>query len=355
MVSLMATARSQTGEHGVWGSGSWVEVRSKNEILQTLDKNGMLEGMPFMPQMFKYCGRQFQIYKSAHKTCDTITGAYVARKLSDGIHLNLRCDGEAYDGCQAGCLIFWKMAWLKPVSGKPASAGANAANDTASCTEADVVRATKLNAGTATSPSEIVYSCQTTRLIEFTRPYAWYDVRQYIEDYRTGNETLGSLLRGFLFSSYYYGTLSFRGWPGAPGRWLYDAFAKITGSMPFPKHKGLLPAGVPAPASDLGLRPGDLVRVKSFEEILKTIDARNVNRGMVFDSELVPYCGKTFRVRLNIDRFIDEKSGRMKSLKTPAVILEDVYCKGRFSTCRMFCPRSIYSWWREVWLERVEG
>jgi hypothetical protein len=30
-----------------------------------------------------------------------------------------------------------------------------------------------------------------------------------------------------------------------------------------------------------------------------------------------------------------------------------VYCQARYSEHRMFCPRSIFSWWREVWLERV--
>jgi hypothetical protein len=40
-------------------------------------------------------------------------------------------------------------------------------------------------------------------------------------------------------------------------------------------------------------------------------------------------------------------------LKTPAVILDDVFCLARYSNHRMFCPRSIFSWWREIWLERV--
>ena len=95
-------------------AGDWVEVRSKEEILRTLDKNGRLEDMPFMPQMFEYCGKRFRVYKRAHKTCDTIN-SFVGRRLANGIHLNLRCDGKAYGGCQAACLIFWKAAWLKPV------------------------------------------------------------------------------------------------------------------------------------------------------------------------------------------------------------------------------------------------
>ena len=103
----------------------------------------------------------------------------------------------------------------------------------------------------------------------------------------------------------------------------------------------------------MNLRSGDLVRVKPFQEIVATIDAKWMNRGLGFDAELVPYCGGVYRVRARLSRFIDEKTGRMKTLKTPAVILEGVCCQSRYSNNRMFCPRSIYSWWREIWLERV--
>jgi hypothetical protein len=40
-------------------------------------------------------------------------------------------------------------------------------------------------------------------------------------------------------------------------------------------------------------------------------------------------------------------------MKTPAVLLEGTYCRARYSNHRMFCPRGIFAWWREVWLERV--
>ena len=43
----------------------------------------------------------------------------------------------------------------------------------------------------------------------------------------------------------------------------------------------------------------------------------------------------------------------MQRLRTPAVILEGVYCKSLYAGRRLFCPRSIYSWWREIWLEEV--
>ncbi len=99
-------------------AGDWVEVRSKEEILATLDENGRLEGLPFMPQMLQYCGQRFQVFKRAGKTCSEVLGpkgvVYVSRRLHDTVHLEHRCDGRTYGGCQAGCLMFWKEAWLKP-------------------------------------------------------------------------------------------------------------------------------------------------------------------------------------------------------------------------------------------------
>lgn len=94
-------------------SGELVEVRSKEEILGSLDRKGQLEGLPFMPQMFQFCGQKFRVFKRAHKTCDTVND-YTGRRMNNAVHLEgIRCDGQAYGGCEAGCLIFWKEAWLK--------------------------------------------------------------------------------------------------------------------------------------------------------------------------------------------------------------------------------------------------
>lgn len=337
-----------------------VEVRSKEEILQTLDKNGRLNELPFMPQMFKYCGQRFKVYKSAHKTCDTITTQYVSRRLAGGIHLDLRCDGQAYGGCQASCLIFWKEEWLKPVGenakspefSSPAGLHNRDGAQMQVCTEADVLNGTAVHS--SANDGEKRYVCQATHLLEYTKPLPWYDARQYFEDYRTGNASMARVFRGFVYVTYNYGSLAYRGRAGIPGRWIYNLFQSIRGGIPYPRSSGIIPVGQPTPRIDLNLQPGDLVRVKSFEEIRKTIDAQENNRGMAFDAELVPFCGGTYRVKVRIEKFIDEKTGKMRTMKTPAVILEGVFCQSRYSYCRMFCPRAIYSWWREIWLERVE-
>jgi hypothetical protein len=339
-------------------AGDWVEVLSKDDILGTLDKNGRLDGLPFMPQMFTYCGQRFRIYKRAYKTCDTVSGHYVGRRLQDVYHLNLRCDGQAYGGCQAGCLIFWKSAWLKPVDG-PAqvqdvskrvhSPPSEEVASPSRCTESDVLGATKRQG----AAGDTRYSCQATELLNYTTPLRWWDARQYVDSYRSGNNTLSEIGRGFLYLFYYYGTLAFSDRWGGPARRLYNRIHAISGGTPFPRLKGTIPVGQPAPRRDLGLRPGDLVRMKSYEEILATLDVRLSNRGLSFDAEFVPFCGKVFRVSTCVERFVDEKTGRLKQLKTPAVILEGVSCKALFSAQRMFCPRSIHLWCREIWLERA--
>jgi hypothetical protein len=52
--------------------GEFVEVRSSEEILATVDENGELDGLLFMPEMLAWCGRRPGVHKLALKLCDTI-------------------------------------------------------------------------------------------------------------------------------------------------------------------------------------------------------------------------------------------------------------------------------------------
>jgi len=342
-------------------AGDWVEVRSKSEILRTLDGNGRLDELSFMPEMFQYCGRRFRVYRRAHKTCDTVnkTGG---RRVSGAVHLeNLRCDGQAHGGCQAACMIFWKTAWLKPVTpgysaceagpvvaGRLDSQGKTPSQD--GCDEADVQRGTTVsNGATANDPT---YSCQATHLPAFTTPLAWWDVRQYLEDYASGNVTASRMAAAFLYSGYNKVINAGLGL-GSILRWLYDAFQKARGGFPYPRRRGRILRGSRTPGAVLNLQPGELVRVRSYQEILATLDEESKNRGLYFDAEEVPHCGKVFRVVSRVDRIINEQTGKMMRFKNPSVILEGAFCQSRYSEKRLFCPRSILAMWREIWLERV--
>jgi hypothetical protein len=341
-------------------AGDWVEVRSKQEILGTLDKRGQLDNLPFMPEMFKYCGLRFRVWKRAHKTCDTVnkTGG---RRMADAVHLEeLRCDGQAHGGCQAECLIFWKEAWLKRIghagklptesAGDTGPSQVSAAMAVVNRVEGEVVAGTK--AAGSEDQSGPTYVCQATQLPAATSPLSWWDIRQYCEDYASGNTRLGQLFFSFVYAGYYRLVQAGIGL-GPFLRRLYDLFQNLRGGVPFPRRSGSIPVGQPTPASALNLRPGELVRVKSFGEILSTLDTDNKNRGLYFDAEEVPFCGGTFQVKGRVGRIINEKTGKMMTFKTESVILEGVYCQGRYSDKRLGCPRSIYPMWREVWLERA--
>ena len=109
----------------------------------------------------------------------------------------------------------------------------------------------------------------------------------------------------------------------------------------------------PSSHSPRGLEQGSLVQVRSRAEIGGTLDASGKTRGLWFDREMLPFCGKTFTVKDRVERFIDEETGRLVELKSDCYILDGVVCSGDRSDGRWFCPRAIYPWWREAWLRPV--
>ena len=117
------------------------------------------------------------------------------------------------------------------------------------------------------------------------------------------------------------------------------------GGVPYPRRQGLIPARKPTPRCDPNLQPGALVRIKSYQEILSTLDGV-FNRGLSFDAEHVPYCEKVYRVNSRVENFIDEKTGKMRHLRTPAVTRG---CLLRLAVlvAAYVLPPAIYPRWRE--------
>jgi hypothetical protein len=332
--------------------GDRVEVRSREEILATLDATGALAGMPFMPEMLQFCGRQLRVAAVAHKTCDTATRSG-GRKLDRMVHLEgARCDGSAHGGCEADCNLFWREEWLKRVPAEGFARASQLAETPATPSQStpEVLRAATYAADSnADSPQ---YSCQATRLLGASRPLAWWNLRQYWHDVSTGNYRLAQALTVLTLAAVSwllrlpFGYRAFR----AAYRWLHR---RLTG-RPAPQIAGLIPDGAPTPVASLRLTPGQRVRVRPAAEIAATLNRSNKNRGMGFDTEETPYCGQTFLVRRHVTRIIDERSGRMVPMRTPCVTLEGVVCRAHYSAGRMLCPRAIPSYWRDVWLEPVD-
>lgn len=329
-------------------AGDWVEVRSKEEILSTLDRDGCLDSLPFQPEMLAYCGRRLRVAKVAHKTCDNIrkTGG---RRMRDAVHLEgSRCDGSAHGGCQADCVFFWKEVWLRR-SAPPADGRAELPVNVPAAHE-NLVQLRTRTRDTEHSDNP-TWVCQLTTLYDATTLLNWWDVRQYVQDVTTGNHSAWHMTKLLVAAMYRH----FVQWgPGYGVKIkLYNRFQRFTGGKPFPEVNGQVPPGERTPTEILNLQPGELVEVKSPAEIDATITPDGINRGMRYDMEMRKYSGERHRVQMRVDRLIDEKTGKMLVMKNPCIQLEDVYCRAECTDRRLGCPRASNTYWREIWLRRV--
>jgi hypothetical protein len=306
-------------------------LRPPEEILSTLDENGCLDGVLFMPEMLQFLGGRYTVSARVERACDTITYSG-ARRMPDTVLLDdLRCDGGGHGGCQAGCRLYWKAAWLKRVPAGSAPAPTPSP-------EARLALEQRAHRGTRRRRDEDdrsveAYRCQATDFLRATQPVGWYDPKSFVRELTCGNVGVWR-------------------WLDVTTRAFFVAISRFLGLRPRePVHPRAEPVTTKAL---LDLKSGELARVRSKAEIERTLDASGKNRGLWFDREMLPYCGQTHRVKRHIERFIDETTGEMIELKTDAVILDGVICRGFRSENRWFCPRAIYPWWREAWLERVE-
>lgn len=292
--------------------GEFVEIRSAQDIAATLDANGKLDGLPFMPEMLPFCGQRFKVYRRADRICVEGLGF---RGMSSTVFLDgVRCDGAHHDGCQRNCLIFWHEAWLRLAD--EGGARTTAAVETASGALSDIV-----------TRSGERYYCQSTELHSATYENARWDAFQALKELRQGELSLSKFaLIG--------------------ARSIIDKIRGLAGMKPLGFLSG---KSTRNSKGDLDLKPGEWVEVKSLAEIEATLDPKGKNAGLMFDLEMSIYAGKRFRVKNTIDRIILEESGRLRQLSN-TVALDGIFCQG---ICAGNCPRANPIYWREAWLKRA--
>ncbi|WP_339028194.1 hypothetical protein WI604_25510 [Bradyrhizobium symbiodeficiens] len=310
--------------------GNRVVVRSASEILSTLDADGTLDGLPFMPEMLDWCGKSFRIQRRVDKTC--VEGHPMRRfPANDVVVLDSpRCDGSSHDGCKHGCRIYWKHAWLR------------AANDDASRNE-EIQSSNRdteqLRSRIKVKSDELRYFCQSTELLRSTEvfpPGRHRRMRVALTEIRNGDIGIFQALQLFAL-------------------FIRQRILRMLG------YDNLLRGPHErTPKQSLNLQPGELVRVKSRAEIVKTLDRKMSNRGLGLCHEMMRYCGHETKVRYRVDRLINETTGVMREL-TDSVTLngvegcgslgEECLCPGEPGDC----PRGELMYWREIWLERVSS
>ena len=288
-----------------------VRVKSAVEILSTLDTEGRLNGMPFMPEMVTFIGQTLAVRRRAEQTCVEGLGL---RSLPQTVFLeDARCDGAAHDGCQRGCALFWNEAWLAADDEDGIQLDPEA--------EAEALRRL---AGFAVRDGEL-YLCQSTALATATGRAP--GMRALADDLTRGELAPPRLIEIL-------------------GRSVARKALALIGRGEIGSLKGKDGKTIDL----LGLQPGEQVRIKHSKRIAATLNSLGRNRGMTFEPEMTGHAGRVYTVAGPVERMIHEETGRMVRLKS-TVTLEGVDCQGR---CTRNCPRANPLFWREAWLERVD-
>jgi len=309
-------------------TGDTVIVRSHAEILATLDANGTLDGLPFMAEMVEACGKPFRIQRRVERTC--VAEHPMRRFAADDVVVldGPRCDGSGHDGCGHGCRIFWKEAWLR--------SGSDAAGS-ATNSEAD---AAKLRARVKSKADERRYFCQSTELLRATEAFPgkqrpWL-VRILLREIASGELSVGQVLIMIV------NWARMRGWRLRGGNRRFQGPHTRT------------------PTASLDLKPGDIVRVKSVDQIAQTLDQKSRNRGLGICLEMSRLCGREAEVRYRVHCLIDEQTGVMRpftntvtlqNVRGDKTLGEECLCYGEVGDC----PRGEIMYWREIWLERAKS
>lgn len=294
--------------------GQLVEVRSSHEIAATLDADGKLDGVLFMPEMARYCGNRIRVSRRADKTC---VAGHGLRSMKSTVFLqDMRCDGGFHDGCQRNCLFFWKEAWLKPLDAGVEPLQAEASLDSTALTWLNQLPTRR----------DGRYFCQSTELYTATRELSRWGIAPFIREILHGELSLHEFLKIILRTVRH----RFFGWE-EPG-YLVGPQGK--------KNKG-----------DLNLRAGEWVDVKSSEEIREFLDSKGSNCGLFFKPTMSDALGGRYQVEFPVKKIILEQNGKMVNL-TNTVALKGVICQG---VCVNNCPRSEYLYWRESWLRRADA
>jgi len=98
--------------------------------------------------------------------------------------------------------------------------------------------------------------------------------------------------------------------------------------------------------------PGDMVKVRSKDEIENLLDEWGGYNGCIFTPEMYEYCNKTLKVLKKIEYFYDEVKQKMCKCKD-IYILEGATCSGQRRMFPEDCDRNCFLFWHLLWLEKL--
>jgi hypothetical protein len=115
---MRRSAGTKAPVDGVLGlqSGDWVEVRSVQEILDTLDERLRNKGLSFSGDMYAFCGMKLRVGSRIHTILDEGSGRL--RTVRDTVAL-VGADCRKHLGCARQMPLLWRETWLKRAESPP--------------------------------------------------------------------------------------------------------------------------------------------------------------------------------------------------------------------------------------------
>jgi hypothetical protein len=100
-------------------------------------------------------------------------------------------------------------------------------------------------------------------------------------------------------------------------------------------------------------KPGERVRISSYEKIMETLDERNCCEGLIFMDSMAKFCGGDYEVLREVKWLYDENSTKML-MGRDIVVLKDLVCDGKGILGEKDCDRSCLYFWKTKWLEKKD-
>jgi hypothetical protein len=295
-------------------------VKTPEEIVDTLDAGGASDYLPFMPEMLRFSGKQFRIFRRASTICFSGPGWVRGFRSDDVVTLDgVRCSGAAHGGCQKECTIFWRETWLRKV--EKSAAPRNPESQSTDRLQSRLKVSSGLN----------VYYCQASELSKATD---FLSRRQRLERYLSGLRTgdFDAMQMAKSLGAYLLGKIG----------WTLAGINRFRGGKSVTIEESL------------NLQPGEWVEVKPIQNIIETLDEHGKNRGLYFSPDMRLWCGRRCRVKGRLDKIIVDGTGQMRKLRN-TVTLEGSTCG---CSCMGFdmsgCSRCELTYWREIWLHRSD-
>jgi len=99
--------------------------------------------------------------------------------------------------------------------------------------------------------------------------------------------------------------------------------------------------------------PGNIVKVKSKEEIIHSLNPMNKLDGCLFMNQMWEFCGKEFKIVKVVKNVFDERQCKIYKVPAPIYILDGLICDGKVESFKHTCDHSCYLLWHEDWIMKA--